>query len=88
VDHQRNPGLRRLDEVREISLDASLGSGGSGFEEKVVLQGAEIVLGERTIDLDHRLPEPAPEDRREPQVVDRGVLEEVRVRTFELGLRG
>src|SRR5579863_4108456 len=88
VDHQRDASLWRLDEIREVSLDTSLGSGGPGLEEEVVLQRAEVVLSKRAIDLDQRLPEPAPEGRREPQIVDRGVLEEVRVRTLELGLRG
>jgi hypothetical protein len=39
------------------------------------------VLGERAVDLDHRLTESAPEDRREAEIVDRRVLEEVGVPT-------
>ena len=51
--------------------------GGPRLEEQVVLERAQVVLGEGSIDLDHRLPEAAPEHRREAQIVDGGVLEEV-----------
>src|SRR6202035_1739988 len=86
VNHQGDTSLRRLDQLGEIALDASLASGSAGLQEQVVLQRAEIVLRERAIDLDHRLAETAPEDRREPQIVDRGVLKKVGVRRSGLGL--
>jgi len=79
VDHQRDPRFRRLDELGKIALHASLGSGGPGLEKEVVLERAEVVLRERSIDLNHGLAEPAAEDCSKPQVVDRGVLEEVAV---------
>jgi hypothetical protein len=53
----------------------------------VVLERAQVVLGERPIDLDHGLPESAPEHRRKPQIVDGGVLEEHRVPDLRLSLR-
>jgi len=77
VDHQRDARLRRLDELGEIPLHAPLGAGGTRLEEQVVLEWAQIMLGEGSVDLDHRLPEAAPEHRRKAQILDGGVLEEV-----------
>ena len=58
--------------------------GGPGLEQKVVLERAQVVLGERAVDLDHRLPETAPEHRRETEIVDGGILKEVAVPDFGL----
>jgi hypothetical protein len=66
VNHEGDTRLRRLDELSEIALHAPLASGGARLEEEVVLDRAQVVLRERPVDLDHRLPETAPEDRREP----------------------
>src|SRR6202051_3390854 len=86
VNHQGDTRLRRLDEFRKVALNASLTPGSAGLEEEVVLQRAQVMLRERAIDLDHRLPESAPEDRREAQIVDRGVLKEVSVSSRGLSL--
>jgi len=87
VNHQRDACLRSLDELGEVPLHAPFGSSGAGLKEQVVLERAQVVQRERSIDLDHRLPEAAAEHRGEAQVVDRGVLEEVVGLGFRLCFR-
>ena len=77
MDHERDSCLGRLDELGEIALHASLGTRSPCLEKEVILERAQIMVGEGTIDLDHRLPEATPEHRRQAQIVDCGVLEEV-----------
>jgi hypothetical protein len=84
VHHQGDARLGRLDELSEIALDAALAPGGPGLEQEVILERTQVMLGERAVDVDHRLPEAAPEHGREPEILDGRILEEVAVPDFRL----